>query len=474
MCCFRIKTLIFEPQSPSMKRKINLLIAFAALILIALSAMQYYLVKTAYEYKVEQFRTEIKDKIAAITNDYSDIDSTIFYKKDLLYKQLAESYIRDNKTRFDVKNDILRNEFKEELTRKLQEEFKSEIPDLQLDFAIVLDKFVVFDAAKGADTIFAEKPFIRNKLYGNLASLDDAFLIRNYVGTTSGTLRRETLDSDYRLLTEDTLYVSVKGWEMIVLSRMKLLLAFAFLCILTLVTLFVIALKALIQQKKVSDIKTDFINNITHELKTPLTTLSVSTKILERKEVRENNEAYQNVLNTITRQNNRLQNLIDQVMSNSLGFEEIDLQKEKVLLPDFLNSIIHDFKLAYPNVTLESAFDPTSVTLNLDKFHLTTALTNVLENAVKYGCHTITIGTAFHNDLFTISIKDDGIGIAKSKQSLLFDKFYRVEQGNIHTTKGLGLGLYYVSRIIKAHRGNISVVSDLGQGAAFTISIPSL
>lgn len=452
-----------------MKKKINLLIGFSAVILVVLSAIQYYLVKTTYEYKVEQFRSEIKAKIAKITNDYSDIDTTIFNKKDLLYKQLAENYIRDKSTRFHIKNALLQNEFKSELTRKLQEEFQNEIPDLTIDFAIVLDKFVIYDATKEADTIFAEKPFIENKLYGDLASLDDAFLIRNYVGTTSGSLKKQELSSDYKLLTEDTLYVSIKNWEFIVLKRMTLLLVLAIFSILTLITLFVIALKALIKQKKISDIKTDFINNITHELKTPLTTLSVSTKILERKEIRDNDATFSTVLGTINRQNNRLQNLIDQVMTNSLGYEEIELHKEKVSMPDFLNSIINDFQIAYPDISIAKELDTQKINLNLDKFHLTTAITNVLENAVKYGCKNIAVKTSLLNNEFSISISDDGIGISKSKHSLLFDKFYRVEQGDLHDAKGLGLGLYYVDQIIKAHQGTINVVSDLGKGATFDL-----
>ena len=160
-------------------------------------------------------------------------------------------------------------------------------------------------------------------------------------------------------------------------------------------------------------------------------------------------------------------------MTNSLGFEEIELQKETLKINLLLQTIISDFHIAFPNVTIESNFNTSETTLSLDKFHLTTALNNVLENAVKYGCQNITIVTSIENSIFNISIKDDGIGIPKNKQSLLFEKFYRVEQGNLHNTKGLGLGLYYVDQIIKAHKGTIQVVSDLGKGASFTIRIPS-
>lgn len=451
-----------------MKQRINILISLSALVLIVLFIMQLYLVKTTYDHKVAQFRVEVKEKLSKITNDYSDVDSTLFHKKDFLYKELAENYLIDKNYRSQVKKQLLENHFRKQLTERLQKEFDKEFPNHEIDFAIILNKFVIYNNVKKVDTLFAEKPFIENKMYGNLASLDDAFLIRNYVGTTSSN----GLKSNYKLLTEDSLYVSVKNWELIVLKRMSLILILAFVCIFTLIVIFVITIKSLIKQKKISDIKTDFINNITHELKTPLTTLSVSTKILERKEVKENEILYNQLIQTINRQNERLQSLIDQVMNNSLGFEEIALQKEKIKANSFLKNIVEDFKMTHPSVVIQTAFHQ-ETQLNLDKFHLTTAIINVLENAVKYGAQTIYITTSLEDNKFEISIKDDGIGIAKNKQSLLFDKFYRVEQGNIHNAKGLGLGLYYVDQIIKAHKGTIKLMSDLGKGTQFILSIPS-
>ncbi|ESU27152.1 two-component system sensor histidine kinase [Flavobacterium limnosediminis JC2902] len=457
-----------------MKLKVNFLIGLSAIVLVALSAIQFYLVKTTYDYKVAQFRGEVKEKIAKITNNFSDIDSTTFNKKDLLYKELAENYFTDPKSRSSIKERILENDFKGELTSKLKRKLELEFPDNDIDFAIVLDKFVIYGNNQKTDTLFSEKPFIKNKIYGNLKSLDNAFLVRSYVGTTSDFTTRQHINSPYRLLTEDTLYVSIENWEIIILKRMALIFIFSIASMLILISLFVIAIKALIKQKKVSDIKTDFINNITHELKTPLTTLSVSTRILERPEIKENENTFNAVLDTINRQNIRLQNLIDQVMTNSLGHDEIELQKEKINLNSFLTTIVDDFKVVHPKALISTVFNTPELSLDLDKFHLTTAINNVLENAVKYGCTEISITTSLKNNNLKISIQDNGIGISKEKHTLLFDKFYRVEKGNLHNTKGLGLGLYYVDQIIKAHKGSVKVISDLGKGATFTISIPSI
>ncbi|PWB21999.1 sensor histidine kinase [Flavobacterium sp. HTF] len=447
-----------------MKQRINLLIAFSVVALIVLTTVQCYLVKTAYDYKVAQFHTQIKNEIAGVTNNYSDIDSALVSKKEALYKILCESYIHGKKSKNEIKKEMIENDFNDILTQRIKRKFERDLPNFKIDFAIVLNKFILYKNPQKADTIFSEKPFIQNKLYGNLASLNHSFLVRNYVGTTNVTFDNQ----DYKLLTEDSMYVSVVDWELIIMRRMAVILILSLFSIATLITLFVIAIKALIKQKKVSDVKTDFINNITHELKTPLATLGISTKILEQKDIRENDENFNAIINTISRQNNRLQSLIDQVLANSLAENEIELQKEKINTEEFLFSIIEDFKIGYPKIDIETDFQTQKTVLVLDKFHLTTAILNVLENAVKYGSTKISVKTKNHHDQFSVSIEDNGIGISKNKQALLFEKFYRVEQGNLHNTKGLGLGLYYVNQIVKAHHGSVAVMSDLGKGAVFT------
>jgi two-component system sensor histidine kinase VicK len=448
-----------------MKLKIKLLIVFSTLILLVLAAMQYYLVKTAYDYKVEELRTEVQKKISKVTDDYSNIDSSIFYKKNLLYKEMVAQYIKTNRRGLKIEDTLPQSEFRDALSGKLQQELKKEFPELKLDFAIVLNKFIMYNGSV-PDTLFAQEPRVENTIMGSLTSLDDAFMVRNYAGSLSV--------NSTNIMTEDTLYIYIHNWQQLIYSRMRIIFLFSAFVMVTLITLFVVAIKALIKQKKISDIKTDFINNITHELKTPLTTLSVSTKILQRPETKTDSDLLDNIVDTISRQNVRLQNLIDQVLVSSLGYEEIELTKEKVEIHNLLQTVCNDFKIANPQIDVKAEYNATNIELTLDTFYLTTAITNVLDNAVKYGCKHITIKTVLEHNLFTVSIEDDGIGISKDKQLLLFDKFYRVPEGNVHNAKGLGLGLYYTNQIIKAHRGSINVISQLGKGAMFNISIPAV
>lgn len=456
-----------------MTRKINALIACSVIVTIILVAINIYLVQTAYEFKKQQFRSEVKDKIAEITENYSGLDSAFFYKKDHLYRTMAQNYIGNNILRSKIKENIIENEYDCVITRKLQRRMEKDFPNLKIDFAIVMDKFVIYNSTKSPDTIYSySTPSLNNRIIGNLSSLEDAFPVRNYINTITLQENERFKGSDYNLLTEDTLYLTVHGWQEIIFIRMLSILALSILSIITVITIFGLAIKAVIQQKKVSDMKSDFINNITHELKTPLTTLSVSTKILEDKQIKDDDAAYRKLLQTINRQNARLHTLIDQVMLNALGFDEAALQKENTDLEVFLNAIINDFCLGYPDIILTTDFHTSNINFVLDKFHFTTAIVNVLENAVKYGSTNILMVTRLSKNGIIISIKDNGIGIAKSKQHLLFDKFFRIANTTVHDVKGLGLGLYYVKQIVLAHKGTIAVVSDLGKGSLFDITLP--
>jgi signal transduction histidine kinase len=182
-----------------------------------------------------------------------------------------------------------------------------------------------------------------------------------------------------------------------------------------------------------------------------------------------------NIVNTIERQNVRLQNLIDQVLNNSLGYQEIKLRKESINTSDYLKTIINDFKLSLDSES-NQIIDKIDLDKNIsiDTFYFTTAILNILENAVKYGKENLKITIyADIKEVFTVVISDNGIGIPKKELPFLFDKFYRVGNKEIHNVKGLGLGLYYTNQIIKAHEGKIFVESELGKETIFKIVIPT-
>jgi two-component system phosphate regulon sensor histidine kinase PhoR len=201
----------------------------------------------------------------------------------------------------------------------------------------------------------------------------------------------------------------------------------------------------------------------------------LATKMLQKDEIKQQPQLLDNAINTIERQNKRLQKLIDQVLNNSLGYKEIQLNKESVVTEDCINTILDDFLLTVTSkdVLLNRNFSIGTKMIRLDKFYVTTALLNILENAVKYSGYSIVVNcNVENNDALKISIKDNGIGISDKDKKQVFDKFFRAGNKEIHNVKGLGLGLYYSSQIIKAHNGTISVEGAEGTGTTFILTIP--
>ena len=268
--------------------------------------------------------------------------------------------------------------------------------------------------------------------------------------------------------------MNIDGWKSIIFSRMRTLLVFSFLIFALVIGLLYYSIKNLITQKKIADIKTDFVNNITHELKTPLSTLTLATKILQNDKKVSVSEPSKSIISTIERQNIRLQKLIDQVLNNSLGYQEIKLNKEVVNTDEYLNTVVNDFELSLDSKSIQISKNiNANKQIYIDKFYFTTALLNILENAVKYGKEDLKINISSNtNSCFEVSVSDNGIGIQKKEIPFLFDKFYRVGNKEIHNVKGLGLGLYYTNQIVKAHKGKILVDSEEGKGTLFTIQIP--
>lgn len=265
-------------------------------------------------------------------------------------------------------------------------------------------------------------------------------------------------------------YYSISNWERQVFIKMSGLLVFSVLLLTFVVLLFYFSIKNLITQKKIAEIKTDFINNITHEFQTPLAALDIAVTTLKKKEDELTAEQFSHSLAIIERQNRRIQKLFGQVKEASLVSSDINTANANLLGCDVISEIADDFALLHPGVAINC--NDNDATLHMDRFHLATILTNLLDNAAKYGATQVKVSVDNDKKMSVLMVKDNGIGIPQSEQKAIFDKFYRVQKGNIHSTKGLGLGLYYVKQLVEAYKGTISVESTEGKGTAFKITIP--
>lgn len=441
-----------------MKRKILLLIIGCVVTVVALICIQGYFIGNTYKLNVKEANAAITQQFMALetsgkmdTLNKAWMNKTGNFIKDYVaHKANKEVYEREMKKTSDSLSQIV--------IKLLEKERFFENYDVS--YASYLTAIIILDKeTKATDTLFSGKMLI----FGNNTEHNNEL-------KASQTKSRDD-DSKYSYVVVSDRFYGIANWEKRTFIRMSGLLIFSAALLIFVVLLFYWSIKSLITQKKINDIKTDFINNITHEFQTPLAALDIAVTTLKKKEQELTPQQFSHALSIIERQNVRMQKLFSEVTKASLATDSIDTSNTKEITSADIQEIVNDFKLSHPGV--EILFNENKgVTFYMDRFHLDTILVNLLDNAEKYGAGVITLKLEKSAKGITLAIQDNGIGIAKKEQLAIFDKFYRVQKGDIHTTKGLGLGLFYVSRIIEAYMGTITVNSEEGKGAAFIISIP--
>lgn len=314
-------------------------------------------------------------------------------------------------------------------------------------------------------TEFADNNFIYISPGGDLGELFQT----DY---TTKLFRRSIFD-EYKLLK---LTFPDKKKFLVLSFLMPILSSIIF--ILMIIMAFAASYRIIFKQKKLSDMKTDFINNMTHELKTPIATISIASEMLKDASISSieiNRIKYANI---IFDENKRLSNHVEQVLQIArLEKGEIQLNKEERDIHAIIEVVVSHFKLISEDysATIEVELRAKNHLFVVDEMHLTNAIKNLLSNALKYNDKKpyIVISTYdAEKDGIYIAVKDNGIGLSRENQKKIFDKFYRVQGGNIHDTKGFGLGLNYVKTIVEAHQGTISVESKLKEGTTFVIYLP--
>ena len=237
------------------------------------------------------------------------------------------------------------------------------------------------------------------------------------------------------------------------------------------------ALNQLIKQKQISEIKTDFINNMTHEFKTPIATINLALDAIKNPKIIDDKEKVQRYLQMIKEENKRMHAQVENVLRISkLEKNELDISKE----PRDVNEIIED-AIEHVSLIVEDRegivhqhFNAQRNTILLNEVHFTNVLVNILDNAIKYSPSVPIIDVFTENikDFIVIKIQDQGAGMSKVAQKRVFEKFYREHTGDLHNVKGHGLGLSYVKQIVEDHNGQIFVESEKGKGSTFIIKLP--
>ena len=278
--------------------------------------------------------------------------------------------------------------------------------------------------------------------------------------------------------TDIKLTLLVPNQNIAVLKSTWILLLLSVIFLIIIISAFYYNLRIIYRQKKVSEIKNDFINNMTHEIKTPVSTISLACEALSDKDLSSSEEKRKQFVSTIYQENKRLGMLVENVLqSATIEKENLILNLELLNLDTIIQKAVSSIELQLQNKngTIKLELSANNKLIEADKTHITNMFFNLLDNAIKYSKDKadITIITEDIINGVVIKIIDNGIGIDKEHHIKIFDKLYRVPTGDVHNVKGFGLGLSYVKSIVELHKGNIKVESNLQKGSVFILHLPA-
>ena len=349
---------------------------------------------------------------------------------------------------------------RDEIRSRIKKAFtKNNIKDVEFEFAITTTSMIGDD--------LQSKRYIEASM-DTVHNLSLVYPIQSPTGSLSEGLTPQEL-----------LVIVVPHVNNIIWKQMYWMVLGAIVFTLIIFAAFFITLRALFNQKKLSEIKSDFINNMTHEFKTPLATISLAVDALKNEKVINDRAKMDYFSSIIKDENKRMNKQVETILQAALlDKQEIQLNEKPVHAHELINAAINNINLplAEKNGKLEIHLDATNDLILGDEVHFINIINNLLDNAVKYSKENLLIKltTSNINGHLRIKIEDNGIGMNKETLHRIFEKFYRAHTGNIHNVKGFGLGLSYVKTIVDAHKGKIKADSTPGKGSCFTIDFSVL
>ncbi len=304
-----------------------------------------------------------------------------------------------------------------------------------------------------------------------------AFSSKNYNPAEEAEYYRVQLFPDDIVANSNSLSIYFPDKQNFLFKSLSYLAISSLLLTLAIVASFCVTIIVMFRQKRLSEIRNDFVSNMTHELKTPISTISLASQMLSDKSIPSEIKNTDQISKIIAEECRRLGNQVEKVLQTAVFDKgKLRLRLVEIDMHEVISSVIENFSIQVRtrNGKISAALKAENFILHIDQVHITNVLSNLLDNAIKY-CNSdpeIHIETANKGEFFLIIVKDNGIGISRADQKRVFEKFYRVPTGNVHSVKGFGLGLSYVKMIIEEHNGYVDLESELYTGSTFKLYLP--
>lgn len=354
-------------------------------------------------------------------------------------------------------------------TAELEEKIQQAFHTVQLDN--ISFEFLLYTGRPGSST----SGIIEHQSKNFLEEYDDTInnYMRGYLLLPSSGSAAENLAID------ETLNILVINWKSIAIKTLRIRIVTAILFTIIIIAAFYLTVRTMLRQKKLGEIKNDFINNMTHEFKTPIATISLAVDAMKNEKVLSNTEKISYFSAIIKEENQRMNRQVETILrASQLDKQEADLNLKPQHVHKVIKDVVDNFglQLQEKNGKAELMLNASNDLINADEVHFSNLINNLIDNAVKYSKDNtplqLKITTESNGKNITIRVEDNGIGMNKETLKRVFEKFYRAHTGNIHNVKGFGLGLSYVKTMVAAHGGDVKVDSTLGKGSVFTIELP--
>jgi two-component system phosphate regulon sensor histidine kinase PhoR len=441
-----------------MKRTFTFITILVSLSLIGIIVIQVSWIKNMVLLREEQIKHSVEDATKTVAGELAEHKG---------------SYVTGNN-----KRGLLGNDFRlafpkplnigqsidmEEAKKKLQKAFLvNNLKDIRFEFG-----FAAFD---NNDNIIFEKT-----TSNFMPSFEDT--VNNY--TKYGSLEALSGTAGESLSASEMLVVVIPNIKNLVYKSLQWRIATSIAFTIIILAAFYLTVRTMLRQKKLAKIKNDFINNMTHEFKTPIATISLAVDAMRNEKVLEDRGKMGYFSGIIKEENQRMNRQVETILKASqLEKQEVDLNLKPVHVHNIIKDVVDNFALQLEDRKgkIELLLNAENDTIEADEIHLSNLVNNLVDNALKYSKENtppvVKITTQSNGKRFSVKIEDNGIGMNRDTLKKIFERFYRAHTGNIHNVKGFGLGLSYVKTMVEAHDGDIKAESILGKGSTFTVDLP--